>query len=164
MAKNWKDTLIPGANQVARIPQRESGGSEWAVALRRRWPGFTAAARKVIFYHPIPPFCLPLEKAGDTFYFHIPQSFPNLKSLDLVNQEEAGPPLYTGNNNGNPLAVLAAALLFGIADEALKQQGGKIDAPERDTRQNDERVLPRPPRPVKPNACSSARSGSNPQQ
>jgi hypothetical protein len=71
------------------------------------------------------PLCLPLEKAGDTFHFHIPRSFPNLKSLDLVNQEEAGPPHYTGNNNGNPLAVLAAALLFGIADEALKQQGEK---------------------------------------
>jgi hypothetical protein len=71
------------------------------------------------------PLCLPLEKAGDTFYFHIPRTFPNLKSLDLVNQKEAEPARFTPDNSGSPLGALTAALVLGIVDGVLKEQAEK---------------------------------------
>jgi hypothetical protein len=117
-----KDTLTPEQTRLHESLKEVRGRMGHCIGRDGR--GLLSFQGKLYFIIQY-PLCLPLEKAGDTFYFHIPRSFPNLTSLDLVNQQEAGTPLYTGNNNGNPLAVLATAVLFGIADEALKQQGEK---------------------------------------
>lgn len=71
------------------------------------------------------PLCLPLEKAGDTFYFHIPRTFPNLKSLDLVNQKEGEPPTFTPDNNGSPLGALAAVLVLSTVEGIIREQSEK---------------------------------------
>jgi len=67
------------------------------------------------------PRCLPLEKSNDSFYFHIPKSFPNLKSLNRVQQMElqASTNNYGNAGSGNVAGQLLGPLLAAIVYESI---------------------------------------------
>ncbi len=80
----------------------------WAYSNNRGIVSYEGKLYIIIDY----PLCLPLAQSNDSFYFHIPTSFPNLKSLNLVAQRQSKPFSYGDGGNGGSLA---GALVGGVA-------------------------------------------------
>lgn len=69
------------------------------------------------------PICLPLEKSGDTFYFHIPRTYPSLRSLNQVREKDAQPLM--GSDTGsadNVAAALLAALFIDMTEVFIRYE------------------------------------------